>query len=160
MITLGVGDWGVSTQLGETIKTIGLGSCVAVMIADPGLRIAGMVHIALPDSNLGKDRSRELPGYFADTGIDILFEGMKKIGYPIHERKPTVKLAGGAAILDPNNTFNIGKRNILAIKRILWSKGLGSAAEDLGGTISRTVSIDVGGSDVKISSPGKESWIL
>lgn len=160
MIMLGVGDWGVSTQMGETIKTIGLGSCVAVMIADPPLRIAGMVHIALPDSQLGKDRSRELPGYFADTGIEILFDGMKRIGYPVHERKPIVKLAGGAAILDPNNTFNIGKRNILAIKRILWSKGIGPTAEDVGGTMSRTVSIEVGCSDIKISSPGKESWIL
>ena len=60
--------------------------------------------------------------------------------------------------MDPNNTFSIGKRNILAIKKILWKFGMGAVAEDVGGGISRTVSVDVDGGRVTISSPARESW--
>ena len=35
MIVLGVGDYGSTRQAGEAIKTIGLGSCIAVIMLDP-----------------------------------------------------------------------------------------------------------------------------
>ena len=40
-----------------TIRTSGLGSCVGVVLYDEAKKIAGMVHIMLPDSSLGKVRS-------------------------------------------------------------------------------------------------------
>jgi chemotaxis protein CheD len=156
MIVLGIGDYGSTSDRSEIIKTIGLGSCVAVVCSDPELGLASMIHIALPDSSLSPDRRVEKPGYFADTGIPALFDSMNRVGWRKGSGKLTVKLAGGATIMDPNGTFNIGKRNILAVKKILWGMGYGPVAEDVGGTISRTVSIAASSGAVMITSPGRE----
>ncbi len=71
-----------------------------------------------------------------------------------------VKIAGGASIMDPNGTFQIGKRNILAVKKNLWKYRLGALAEDIGQNYSRTVSVDAASFKVTISSPGKGEWDL
>lgn len=155
MIILGVGDYGSTSKPEEVIKTIGLGSCVAVICVDVHAKIVGMIHVALPDSSLSPDRRIEKPGYFADTGLPALFDSLKQVGWRAGAGMLTIKLAGGAAIMDPNGTFNIGKRNVLAIKKILWSMGLGPIAEDVGGNISRTVSVSADTGAVVITSPGR-----
>lgn len=155
-IFIGVGEIGVARQPGEVLKTMALGSCVAVVLLDKATRIIGMDHVALPESSISPERARERPGYFADTGIPALLAAMAKAG--ARRESIVVKLMGGAAVLDPNNTFNIGKRNALAIKKILWSQRMGAVAEDLGGTISRTVAVDVDKGRVVLSSPGKPDW--
>ena len=71
-----------------------------------------------------------------------------------------MKLVGGACVMDPNNTFNIGKRNLVAIKNALWSLGMGAVAEDTGSNISRTVDVDVDRGRVTIYSSGKENWTI
>jgi len=160
MITLGIGDFGVTSVRGEVLKTFGLGSCVAICGSDIKAGVAAMIHIALPDSLVNQERSREKPGYFADTGLEALFGQMAKMGFLPKPGQFKVKLVGGANILDPNNTFNIGKKNILAAKRLLWARGFGPIAEDVGGTYSRTVSLQAGWDEVKVSSPGKENWTV
>ena len=63
-------------------------------------------------------------------------------------------------IMDDNNTFDIGKRNILAIKKILWQKGMGPLAEDVGGNFSRTVRLYVKNGKAVVTSHGKEDLVL
>ena len=155
MIVLGIGDYGATSKPEEVIKTIGLGSCVAVICTDTQAKIAGMIHVALPDSSLSPDHGIEKPGYFADTGLPALFDSLKKVGWREGAGKLTIRLAGGATIMDPNGTFNIGKRNILAIRKILWSLGHGSVADDIGGNISRTVSVSAETGAVLITSPSR-----
>ncbi len=159
-IVLGVGDWGVTNSAGSTLKTFGLGSCVAVLCYDKALKMAGMVHVALPDSNLAQETVLKKPGYCADTGMEILFGEMQRRGSKLKAGTVLVKLAGGASILDPNGTFNIGKRNILTVKKLLWARGLGPIGEEVGGTISRTVTIAADDGAVTISTPGMESRSL
>lgn len=155
MIILGIGDYGSTSKPEEVIKTIGLGSCVAVICADAQSQIVGMIHVALPDSTLSPERRIEKPGYFADTGLPVLFDSLRQVGWRAGAGKLAVKLAGGAAIMDPKGTFNIGKRNVLAIRKILWSMGLGPIAEDVGGNISRTVSVSAETGAVVVTSPGR-----
>ena len=157
-IILGVGDIGASNKPGEIVRTIGLGSCVAVIILDPQSRCVAMDHVALPESSTSPERAKEKPGHFADTGIPALLELMKRNGADSNHRRKIVKLVGGANVMDPNNTFSIGKRNVLAIKKVLWQFGMGAIAEDVGGSISRTVAVDVDTGHVRISSPGREDW--
>jgi len=157
-IILGVGDYDVTNTPGQQLKTLGLGSCVAVIILDPVSRCIAMDHVALPESKISPDRARQKPGYFADTGIPALLEAMKRTGAGKNHQKMIVKLVGGANVMDPNNTFNIGKRNVLAIKKILWKYGMGPLAEDVGGRISRTVTVDVDTGRVHVSSPGRTDW--
>lgn len=155
---LGVGDFGASSQAGEEIKTFALGSCVAVILLNAKNRTVGMAHIALPDAKINKEKSQTKPAYFADTGIPALLNLMHRMGCAANGVGMTVKLAGGAAVMDPNNTFNIGKRNQLAIKKILWRYHLGALSMDVGGNFSRTVAVSVYTDKVVLSSPGKKDW--
>jgi len=158
-IYVGIGEYAVSKNPEHSIKTMALGSCVGVMVIDKKNGGVGLLHIALPDSSINKKRAENKPGSFADTGIPALLKAMRRVGYDGKSRL-IVKLAGGASIMDPNNTFNIGKRNILAVKKILWAYRLGAIAEDLAGSISRTVSLEVATGKVVISSPGRGQWEL
>jgi chemotaxis protein CheD len=119
-----------------------------------------MAHVALPESSINKAKAAEKPGYFADTAIPALLELMAKYGCDRRGKGIVVKLCGGANVMDTNDTFQIGKRNALAIKKILWSFGMGAVAEDLGGNFSRTVTISVAAGQVTLSSPGKPNWQL
>ena len=160
-LLLGVGDYGATASNGGVIKTMALGSCIALMILDRGTRCVGMDHIALPESSVSPDRAKQLPGYFADTGIPALIERMKRVGGSFS--KPSnliVKIAGGANVADPNNTFNIGKRNVLAAKKILWQFGMGPMAEDVGGNHSRTVTLYRDTGRIILTCPGRPDWEL
>ncbi len=155
---LGVGDFGAVNQAGEEVKTFALGSCVAVIFLNVKTRMVGMAHIALPDSSINTEKGKTKPGYFANTGIPALLDLMNRMGCAAGGVGMSVKLAGGASIMDPNNTFNIGKRNQLAIKKILWRYHLGALSMDVGGNFSRTVAVSVDTGKVLLSSPGKKDW--
>lgn len=158
LIVLGVGDYGATAKAEDTIRTYALGSCVGLVFLVPKSKIVGMIHIALPDSSINSTKARTSPGYFADTGIPMLLKDMQKWGYRDHGSGLIVKMAGGANILDPNDTFSIGKRNVLAIKKILWELSMGVMAEDIGGTFSRTISVEAASGRIVISCPGRGKW--
>lgn len=157
VISIGIGEWAVSSNPDDILKTYALGSCVAVVIYDKVVPVAGMIHIALPDSSIDPEKGRILPGYFADTGLPVMIEAMKTKG----ALRPNLwlKLAGGASVMDPGGLFDIGKRNVLAAKRIMWKSSMGPIAEDTGGGISRTVSIRVSDGETMIHSANKQ-WPL
>ena len=155
-VVIGVGGIGASNTPGELVKTYALGSCVGLILIDTKVNAVGMVHVALPNSEINIQKSKMTPGYFADTGIPSLLQLMAGKGSRRDGRGLLVKMAGGASILDSNHTFDIGKRNILTIKKILWRYGMGSLAEDVGGNHSRTVSVYVDTKEVVISTCGRE----
>lgn len=157
-IMLGIGDYNATNNPDEVLKTMALGSCVAVIILDPETRMIGMDHIALPDSRINKKKAAEKPGYFADTGIAALLNKMKSKGMKATGAKLIVKIIGGAQLIESSNSFNIGKRNVLAVKKVLWKYGMGAKSEDTGGKISRTVTVDAKKGRVIISVPGRDSW--
>lgn len=159
-VILGVGDYGTSKNPGDEVKTFALGSCVSVILLDPKTRTVGMAHVALPDSSINKAKAAEKPGYFADTAIPALLTEMAKHGCDKKGKGMVVKLCGGANVMDSNDTFQIGKRNALAIKKILWQYGMGAMAEDLGKNFSRTVTVSVESGHVTLSSPGRPNWQL
>ncbi len=157
-IYVGVGEFACSKTPNQVIKTMALGSCVGVVVLVPATRAMGLLHVALPESSINKEKSLEKPGMFADTGIPKLLQVMKNKGFV--NGQVLIKLMGGASIMDPNNTFNIGKRNVLAVRKVLWQYKLGAIAEDIGDSISRTVTIEVNTGKVYISSPGRGTWEL
>ncbi|OVE77379.1 chemotaxis protein CheD [bacterium F16] len=152
-LILGIGDFGASKTSGDIIKTYGLGSCVAIVLLDPKTRTVGMDHVALPDSTIDAVKAERLPGYFADTGIPALIKQMADMGCDPLGRGFIVKLIGGASMLNAGDAFSIGKRNVLAIKKILWKHRMGPKAEVVGGTCSRTVEVEVATGKVAVLSP-------
>ncbi|MBI2765258.1 MAG: chemotaxis protein CheD [Chloroflexi bacterium] len=142
-ISVGIGQLAVSSDAGEVLVAYGLGSCVGVSAYDPSLRLGGLVHILLPDSE-GRGCDGREPARFADIGIDSLIRRMVEGG--ALKGRLTVKMVGGAAVLGAANAgkFKIGERNAEAIKERLLRHGLRPAAEDLGGVKGRTFEVHIG----------------
>jgi chemotaxis protein CheD len=163
---VGISDCQVCADSGGELVTYALGSCIAVSAWDPARRIGGLLHFMLPDSGLDKGRADQNPCMFADTGIPKLLDTLARQG--ADRRRLVIMLTGGAQVLDPQRIFDIGRRNHLAARKILWKLGAMVTAEEVGGGVSRTVRLHVdterlcireGGGTEKELSPraGKEA---
>ena len=141
VITVGIADCQVSNQAGDTLVTHALGSCIGVAVHDQTAGVGGLLHIMLPESSLDREKARAQPFIFADTGIAQLFQMVQSKG--ADKKRLSVRLIGGAQVMDSNGVFNIGKRNHLACRKALWAAGAMVHAEEVGGAISRTVRLDV-----------------
>lgn len=120
----------------DPVSSIGLGSCVALILYDRSRKIGSFAHVMLPRSQGPTDR----PGKFADTAVDQLIREMLAQGCTT--RSIVAKLAGGASMFKGfQGNLNIGERNCEELKRLLKEKGIEIAAEDTGGTSGRTVTL-------------------
>lgn len=155
-ITIGIGDSYASNDRDDTIVTYALGSCIALIILDPVSKVGAMAHIALPDSQVDLEKAKVLPGYFADSGVPYLLELMKEKGSKLHPGM-IAKLIGGAKVTKNEDFFEIGKRNAIAIKKLLWHYSIAVKSEDIGGTNSRTVHLQMEDGKAYISSHAYES---
>ena len=155
-VPIGIGELKVSNATGDILRSYGLGSCIGLVVLAPRQRTVGMLHVALPESKINLQLAKDQPGMFADTGIPFLLQEMERFGCSISDM--VIKIAGGASVMDPGATFEIGKRNILAVKKTLWRYRLGPVAEDVGDVISRTMSVSVDTGIVTVSSPRKGEW--
>jgi chemotaxis protein CheD len=122
------------------------------MIYDPVARVAGLLHYMLPESSLDPAKAKLRPFMFADTGIPELFHRTYALGGL--KSRLIVMAAGGAQMLDPNGTFNIGKKNQLAMRKIFWKAGVLVRKEEIGGVDSRTVRIEVATGKVMLRTSG------
>lgn len=138
-VRVGISEFAVSDRAEDMITTAALGSCVAVCVWEPMARIAGLLHFLLPDSKINPARARLEPAAFADSGIPLLFHDMYRLGG--QKKRCNVRLVGGAEISGhaPDGILNVGRRNILAARGILWRNGLMVDGEAVGGTAPRTV---------------------
>jgi len=138
-----IADYRVAKGNGETslLVTYSLGSCIGVTVWDPVVRVGGMLHYMLPDSSISPDKARQNPAMFADTGLPLLFRAAYKLG--AEKKRLVVKVAGGSQLLDDNGTFNIGKRNYLILRKIFWKNGIMIHGEHVGGSLSRTMRLDL-----------------
>lgn len=123
----------------DTIRTSGLGSCVGVVLYDETKKVAGLVHIMLPDSSLSRSETPNI-AKFADTGIKGLEEMLLKEG--AQKCRLKAKIAGGAQMFQFSSSkeiMRIGQRNVEAVKRVLKELGIPIIAEDTGGSSGRTI---------------------
>ncbi|EMG37264.1 CheD, stimulates methylation of MCP protein [Desulfocurvibacter africanus PCS] len=157
VVILGVGAFGVTARQNGSLRTLALGSCVALILHHRDRALAGMVHVALPDSAINPARAIELPGYFANTGVEALMRAMAKFADDLPAGL-TACLVGGANVLKAGSLFNIGEKNVAALRRELSRRRFTTVMEDVGGTISRSVQVDAATGCVLITSPGRGSW--
>jgi chemotaxis protein CheD len=137
-LNVGIAEWALSAGEEDHVVTHALGSCVAVCIWDPVTRVGGLLHFLLPDSKLNPARAHAQPGAFADTGIPVLLRAAGEIG--CSPRRAVIRLIGGATMNNADHPgFDIGKRNVLAARSLLWRHGLFVSRELVGGAEVRTV---------------------
>jgi chemotaxis protein CheD len=151
-VVVGVADCQISQDHDAMLVTYALGSCIAVAIHDSAAGVGGLLHFMLPESSIDLVKAESNPFMFADTGIPLLFRRAYEHG--AEKRRITVRLAGGAQIMDESGIFNIGKRNCLAVRKILWKAGVLVHGEAVGGTVSRTVRLEVGSGRFWLRGPG------
>ncbi len=149
-----IADLQVAKDPKVDLVTYSLGSCIGVAIWDPEVRVGGLLHYMLPQSSISPEKARLNPAMFADTGIPQLFRSAYELGAV--KKRLIVKVAGGSSLLDDNGTFNIGKRNYIILRKIFWKNGILIDAEDVGGSISRTMRLEVATGRVTIKNRGKE----
>ena len=154
MIKVGMADLKVC-HAPDAVTTLGLGSCVGVALYDKVTKIAGLVHVMLPDST--QVRQNQNRAKFADTGIDELIKVMVSAG--ASKSRFTAKIAGGAqmfAFSGNSDMLRVGERNVEAVKRKLNALGIPILAEDTGLNFGRTVEFYPDSGDFVIKAVGKQ----
>jgi chemotaxis protein CheD len=157
-VRVGISEFAVSDRSDEVLTTIALGSCVAVCVHDPVAGVGGLLHFLLPDSKLNPERARTQPAAFADTGIATLFHAAYALG--AQKKRCRVRLVGGAEIAASgtpggDDLFQVGRRNVLAARAVLWRNGTLINGEDVGGTTARTIAMAVADGRVAVKSDGR-----
>ena len=134
------GGWAV--EKARPITTL-LGSCVAVCLYDPRLRLAGMNHFLLPSraKSSGDDTDVILAG---DYSMEVLLNTMLSQGAA--KSRLVAKAFGGGTIVT-SILMAIGQRNAEFAKEWLEREGIPLTAQDFGGSWSRKVIFTPDGGD-------------
>jgi chemotaxis protein CheD len=144
-----VADYAVASG-DAVISTIGLGSCVAIVLHDPVARVGGLAHVLLPSEAMSRDTGNRAK--FPGSAVPLLVERMRD-----HGARGTLvaKIVGGASMfgqLLPSGGINMGERNVDATRRALAAAGIALAAEDVGGDYGRSVFLYVATGRVHVKS--------
>jgi chemotaxis protein CheD len=146
----------ISSCVEDEIITFALGSCLGITIYDPIAHIGGMVHVMLPSSSIDLTKATLNPCMFVDTGVKNLFLASYKAG--AQRDRLEVIAAGGSCSsgLEQDDIFQIGKRNVTVLRSLLWKNGIFLKNSDFGGTVARTMSLDIATGIVTIRINGVE----
>ncbi len=135
-LTVGISDLKVGRSP-DVLVTYALGSCVGICLLDNVTGVGGLSHIMLPDSTKAMNGS-SMPMRFANTAIPLLIQKMTAMGASRSRMK--AKIAGGALMFAAaSELFNIGERNINAVREALRREGIPIIAQDVGLDYGRTV---------------------
>jgi chemotaxis protein CheD len=134
-IRVKVADYAVARG-DAVIATVGLGSCVAIMVYDATTRIGGLAHVLLPSETMSRDSGNRAK--FPSTAVPLLLQEMSKLGAvgPF-----AAKLVGGASMFGPllsPGSINMGHRNVEAARRALILAGVTITGQDVGGEYGRS----------------------
>lgn len=139
-IRVGMADYKICCPP-QCISTLGLGSCIGVVIYDTATKWCGLAHIMLPDSE--KISNNENRYKFVDTCLADMYQEL--LSHTKVKENFVAKMAGGARMFaydSTNEHLNIGDRNILAAKDFLERHSIPLIAEDTGKTYGRTIEFD------------------
>lgn len=153
VIKVGIADFNVCKSP-DKITTIGLGSCVGIVLYSAKSDWCGLAHIMLPSSKEIKHNMNRAK--FADTCLEDLISVLDKKG--VKRQMLNAKIAGGATMFQfsgGSDTLSIGDRNVKSVKAELASYGIRIVAEDTGENYGRTIIYDPATQDLLIKSAGK-----
>lgn len=152
-----VADYAVATS--GLLSTIGLGSCVAIVLYDADAAIGGLAHVLLPSESMSRDRSN--PAKFPSTVVPLLIDEMRRLG--AEPRRIRARIAGGASMfgaLMGAGGVNIGERNVVAVRAALDRAGIPLVADDTGSDYGRSVFFFVDDGRVEVRSLRRGSRVL
>lgn len=158
-IKVGISDYKISYAPNQLL-TLGLGSCVGVVLYDKKSKIGGLSHIMLPDSQMFSGRSEIKIEKFADLAIPkMAMELKEKEGV----NQLVAKIAGGASMFKLENVKhnqNIGERNILAVEQVLKELKIPIIAKHVGGNMGRSLFVDLETLSVSVKMVNRDIYEL
>ncbi len=140
-----IGDLGTGAHAGGVrgFVTYGLGSCIGVTVYDPEVRVGGMLHAQLPSSRQATANAASCPDRFVDLAVPRIFRACYSLG--ASKGRMVVKVAGAAQAMTLSeggeDPFQIGRRNVTQLKKLLWMNGVLIAAQDTGGSTARSLAL-------------------
>lgn len=152
MIRVGMADYKICCPP-KRISTLGLGSCLGVVLYDPAKKICGMAHIMMPNSTLIRKNANRMK--FADTCLADMLDEMVRQG--ARKGNLVAKAAGGAQMFVKkygHNLLNIGEQNIRAVHEFLTAANIPLVAEDVGKDYGRTIEFNPANGELTIRSIG------
>jgi chemotaxis protein CheD len=143
----------------DVLVTLGLGSCVAILLHDRAAKVGGLAHVLLPEPALARDQSN--PAKFAATAVPMMIEELRGLG--ARNGRLEAWLVGGASMftsLMVPGSLNMGERNVRAAREALKKAGIPILAELVGGDYGRSVRFAVGAGKTVVSSVGRPDVVL
>ena len=147
-----IGDMKIG-QKPNLLVTDALGSCLCLTVYDPVAQLGGLLHAMLPLSKINSEKAAINPFMFVDTGIRELFQALSETG--THKDRWVIKAVGCGNPMGAKEVFKIGERNYRVLLEMLSREGIRLAAEDIGGTISRKVDLDLASGQTIVRSNSK-----
>jgi chemotaxis protein CheD len=158
-INIGLGEQAISRNAEDILVAYGLGSCVGVVMIDPGNQVSGLLHAVLPRPADGRVHALHNCSKYVEGGIEGLIAAMVREG--ANKNRLIVRLVGGANMLMTSGltrSFDIGTRNIEAAQATLNRLSMPIAAAEVGGHIGRTLRVYVGDSRVTVRVIGQKEY--
>ncbi len=153
-ISVELGKYAITDKSDTILKSNGIGSGLCIAVYESKKKIGGLAHIVLPDSHIAIENSMNCPAYFADTAVRFLLKQLNDFGLTNYD-KLKVKLVGGSNILTDNKMFDLGSRNLLAVKKNLWLNHLYPSAEETGGIYKRNIWLEIDSGKIYIYSTNR-----
>lgn len=152
MVHVGIAEYKLCASP-QKISTLGLGSCLGVVLYDKAVKICGMAHIMMPDSKRISKNSNRMK--FADTCLEDMYQELIRKG--VRRASLVAKIAGGARMFAYNEnmeSLNIGQQNVDAVRKLLREWNIPIISEDVGSDYGRTIEFDTVTGNLYIHSVG------
>lgn len=152
VIRVGMADYKICRPP-QKISTLGLGSCLGVVLYDKTTKICGMAHVMLPDSQKIKKNANRMK--FVDTCLQDMYDELRSMS--VQRCNLVAKIAGGAKMFSctsGNQYLHIGQQNVEAVKEKLKSWSIPILAEDVGKNYGRTIIFDPATGQLLIKAVG------
>jgi chemotaxis protein CheD len=155
-IAVRMGEIAVSSNPGDVLMSIGLGSCIGLALVDQRRGIAGLAHVMLPEAIGGGGPV----GKFADLAVPELIKQVTALGTAKTSLKAV--LVGGAQMfaLGGSGAMDIGVRNDTAVRAALAKERVPIVAAEVGGSQGRTIRVVPGGSVLSKEAGGAEKELM
>ncbi len=154
LVTVGLGEVKSATAPEAVLMALGLGSCIAVAMYDPQMRIGGLAHVVLPRA----PEAHPAPSAkFAEIAVPVLVDQM--VAHGADPRRLVCKITGGARVLATgpmHDNFRIGERNLEAVVAALRKAGIRPRASDCGGSTGRSFRLVVSDGVMTVKRLGKD----
>ncbi len=144
---------------GDVLVTLGLGSCVAILLHDPEVTVGGMAHVLLPDPSSSRNPTNRAK--FATTAVSLLLEEMAGLGGD--PGRAEARLVGGASMfasLKTATTMNTGERNLEAARGALQLAGVPLVGEAVGEDYGRSVRFRIKDGKTTVTSVMRDDIVL